>query len=67
MDTEDIFDKFKIKMLSYDSYSKLGRYVFMRQENNDFLYLDKYTDKVQKFSHRFQTLTDLGDYLILVY
>lgn len=54
-------------MLSYDSYSKLGRYVFMRQENNDFLYLDKYTDKVQKFSHRFQTLTDLGDYLILVY
>ncbi|CDG73285.1 Unknown (Maco134) [Spodoptera exigua multiple nucleopolyhedrovirus] len=67
METEDIFDRNKIKILSYDKYRMLHRYNFVDMQNGEFLYLDTYTDKVQNFSHRFPTLNDYSDYLILVY
>ncbi|QEI03475.1 hypothetical protein [Spodoptera cosmioides nucleopolyhedrovirus] len=67
MEAEDIFDKNKIKILSYDKYRMLNRYHFVETQNGEFLYLDTYTDKVQNFSHRFLTLNDYNDYLILVY
>ncbi|ACI47479.1 unknown [Spodoptera litura nucleopolyhedrovirus II] len=67
MDAEDIFDKNKIKILSYDKYRMLIRYHFIKAQNDEFYYLDTYTDKVQNFSHRFATLNDYNDYLILVY
>ncbi|QNV47830.1 hypothetical protein [Alphabaculovirus altersperidaniae] len=68
MESEDIFDKTRIKILSYDKYRMLNRYRFVERKSDDeFLYLDTYTDKVQKFSHRFLTLHDYNDYVVLVY
>ena len=67
MDVEDIFDKTKIKILSYDKYRMLFRYHLIDVQNGEFLYLDTYTDKVEKFSHRFTTLHDYSGYLVLVY
>lgn len=67
MHLPDIFDRERIKLMSYDMYSKLRRYRLVRTHNDEYYYLDKYTDKVRKFSHRVTTLDDYSDHLILVY
>ncbi|QAT90393.1 hypothetical protein KM622_gp107 [Spodoptera exempta nucleopolyhedrovirus] len=67
MDTDDIFEREKIKIIPYDLYSTLKRYQFVRTHDGEYHYLDRYTDKVRKFSKRLKTLSDYKDYLVLVY
>ncbi|AYN45055.1 se95 [Alphabaculovirus alterspexiguae] len=67
MDTDDIFEREKIKIIPYDLYGTLKRYKFVRAHDGEYYYLDKYTDKVRKFSKQLKTLSDYKDYLILVY
>ncbi|ACI28825.1 agip124 [Agrotis ipsilon multiple nucleopolyhedrovirus] len=66
-ETADIFDREKIKIMSYDMYSRLRRHRLLRTHNGEYYYMDRYTDKVRKLSHRLNTLSDYDDYLILVY
>lgn len=67
MEGEDIFDREKIKIMSYDMYSRLVRYRFVRACGDEYYYIDGYTDKVLNFPYRLKTLSDYSDYLILVY
>jgi hypothetical protein len=67
MEDSDIFDKMKIKLMSYVNYIKLSRYSFVRKSNTKYHYLDSYTDKEVTFSYRLPTFYDYNEYLILVY
>nr|AGE61754.1 hypothetical protein [Chrysodeixis chalcites nucleopolyhedrovirus] len=65
----DIFERKKIKLLSYDEYHQLSRFKFVKfdSEYNKYFYYDKYTRTEVSSSRSIVTLNDYPDYLFLVY
>nr|AOL56480.1 hypothetical protein [Chrysodeixis includens nucleopolyhedrovirus] len=65
----DIFERKKIKLLSYDEYYQMLRYKFVKFDSavNKYFYYDKYTQTEVSTSRPTVTLNDYPDYLFLVY
>ncbi|QED40567.1 hypothetical protein [Chrysodeixis includens nucleopolyhedrovirus] len=63
----DIFDREKIKLLTYDEYNQLKRYAFSKHLNGQYCYIDKYTNKEVCYSYPIATVDDFNNYLLLVF
>nr|UPO71106.1 orf40 [Trichoplusia ni single nucleopolyhedrovirus] len=65
----DIFERKKIKLLSYDEYHQLSRFKFIKFDSltDKYFYYDKYTQTEVSTSRSIVTLNDYPDYLFLVY
>ncbi|QEI03661.1 hypothetical protein [Rachiplusia nu nucleopolyhedrovirus] len=66
-ESADIFDRQKIKLLSYDEYNYLKRFVFVGHVNGQYCYIDKYIEKEVCHSHPIATINDYNNFLLFVY
>ncbi|AXU41494.1 ORF47 [Alphabaculovirus altermyunipunctae] len=64
---DDIFDKAKIKLLTYDEYERLNRYKYLYKKNNLYYYTNQFTNKVETFDSPIVVKENLKDYLKIVY
>ncbi len=45
----------------------LKRFIFVRQIDNQYCYIDKYIEKEVSFPYPVETIDDYNNYLLLVY
>ncbi|AGE89898.1 hypothetical protein SlsnVgp043 [Spodoptera littoralis nucleopolyhedrovirus] len=66
-DGVDIFERAKIKLMTYDQHERLNRYKFLYNKNGVYYYTNQFTNKVETFDRQILVKENLKDYLKIVY